>query len=185
MVFFYQNLSSFTVLILNRKAIVKIQKIPIKLRLFLPVGIIVTIIIVILSIWILSDSLFSFKKQLESNLHTEVHTITKMFDRERSLQMENVRKNLRLASLSFHSQEFKTKNVESISIEVENQFTKNKHITPIQNWEFVDSLQLLLGGTISIFQRIDSGFVRISTNVMNNDSSKAIGTYIPNNSPVT
>ena len=119
-----------------------------------------------------------------------------MFDRERSLQMENVRKNLRLSSLSFHSQELKTRNVESISIEVENQFTKNKHITPIQNWElenkvlfqntaFVDSLQLLLGGTITIFQRIDSGFVRISTNVMNNDSSKAIGTYIPNNSPVT
>jgi len=76
-----------------------------------------------------------------------------------------------------------------------NQISCNEYITTInewfldnqeiyQNYDFVDNMQSLIGGTVSIFQKIDSGYVRISTNVLNSDSSRAVNTFIPNNSPV-
>ncbi|OQA00081.1 MAG: Sensor histidine kinase ComP [Bacteroidetes bacterium ADurb.Bin408] len=49
---------------------------------------------------------------------------------------------------------------------------------------FVDSMQTLVGGTITIFQKTDSGFVRMATNVRHKDGRRATATFIPNNSPV-
>ncbi|MBT4288384.1 MAG: hypothetical protein HOD92_13735 [Deltaproteobacteria bacterium] len=53
-----------------------------------------------------------------------------------------------------------------------------------KNFAFVDKLKSIQGGTATIFQKIDQGFLRISTNVMKLDGSRAVGTYIPNESPV-
>ena len=52
------------------------------------------------------------------------------------------------------------------------------------NFSYVDKINSLVGGTITIFQKIDSGYVRTSTNVLKSDGSRAVGTYIPNESPV-
>ena len=76
-----------------------------------------------------------------------------------------------------------------------NQINKQEHYievnrwningTPIhENFDIVDRLKYILGSTATIFQKIDSGYLRISTNVMKLDGSRAVGTYIPNSSPV-
>ena len=41
-----------------------------------------------------------------------------------------------------------------------------------------------IGGTVTIFQLIDEGLLRVSTSVIRADSSRAIGTFIPTDSPV-
>jgi methyl-accepting chemotaxis protein len=58
--------------------------------------------------------------------------------------------------------------------------------TPVHDdFTIVDKIKGLVGGTCTIFQRLPGdAFLRISTNVMKLDGSRAVGTYIPGSSPV-
>ncbi len=76
------------------------------------------------------------------------------------------------------------------------QFTNEVHPVSVPVWKvggltlsrdtgFVDEVQNIVGGTCTIFQRIEGNrFLRISTNVMGKDGKRAIGTFIPSYSPV-
>ncbi len=52
------------------------------------------------------------------------------------------------------------------------------------NFELVDRVQKMVGGTSTIFQVLPGKLLRVSTNVMKLDGSRAVGTYIPETSPV-
>ncbi len=52
------------------------------------------------------------------------------------------------------------------------------------NSEFVDKISHLLGVSVTIFQIIDEGLLRIATTVKNYDESRAIGTLIDTNSQI-
>ena len=151
-------------------------------------------IIVTITSWFISKSISNFDAQFEKTLVLEVETISKMFERERILKLENVQSNLKVASDLFNSGKLDILD-KDLPILVENQNTGNTHNTFIKRWLynnedlynstiFVDSMQALFGGTITIFQKIDSGFVRLSTNVKKTDGNRAVGTFIPNNSPI-
>lgn len=52
------------------------------------------------------------------------------------------------------------------------------------DYGIVDEIQSNVGGTATIFQMIPRGMLRISTNVLKLDGTRAVGTYIPTESPV-
>lgn len=52
------------------------------------------------------------------------------------------------------------------------------------NFELVDALTQTTGATATIFQRFQDGFLRVTTNVRTSSGERAVGTYIPNESPV-
>jgi len=52
------------------------------------------------------------------------------------------------------------------------------------NYQFVDKVQEITGATSTIFQKIPGGYLRISTNVLKQNGDRAVGTFIPNDSPV-
>lgn len=51
-------------------------------------------------------------------------------------------------------------------------------------YDTVDKIKATVGGTATIFQLIPEGLLRISTNVLQHDGARAVGTYIPTDSPV-
>ena len=54
----------------------------------------------------------------------------------------------------------------------------------INSTDIVDRIQALTGETATIFQIFPQGALRISTNVLQTDGTRAVGTYIPMDSPV-
>ncbi len=52
------------------------------------------------------------------------------------------------------------------------------------NNQLIDNLKLKSGETVTIFQKIKNGYLRIATNVINKDGTRAIDTYIPDSSEV-
>ena len=73
-----------------------------------------------------------------------------------------------------------TKNSSNVTIST---FYLNKK--PVyNNFEVVDKITSLTGAKATVFQKIENGYLRISTSVLNANGEKAINTYIPNSSPV-
>lgn len=52
------------------------------------------------------------------------------------------------------------------------------------NYQFVDMIGELSNSTATIFQRFDAGYIRIATNVRNQQGKRAVNTFIPSDSPV-
>ena len=171
-----------------------IKRFFIRSRLFAPVGIAITISILIITIQSIRISTESIYNLNADKLVLEVETIKKMFEREKSLKLEKVKTHLKFAHDYFYKNQLVVSN-DTTLVEVTNQLTGEKHKVWIKKWthdnkllnqdySFVDKITGLAGGTATIFQKIDSGYLRISTNVPKLDSSRAINTYIPNDSPV-
>jgi PAS domain S-box-containing protein len=85
---------------------------------------------------------------------------------------------------------------EKINFHAVNQFTNEGFPVTVPLWRIgdirlsrdtllVDKVQDIVGGTCTIFQRIEGDrLLRISTNVMGRDGKRAVGTFIPSDSPV-
>jgi methyl-accepting chemotaxis protein len=67
-------------------------------------------------------------------------------------------------------------------VEVKKWFLDGKELH--NNTEIVDAISQLGIRTATIFQKIPQGYLRISTNVRNNEGNRAVGTYIPFDSPI-
>ena len=53
-----------------------------------------------------------------------------------------------------------------------------------QNFDIVDKIKEVTGATATIFQKIEGGYLRIATNVLNEQGERATGTFIPFTSDV-
>jgi PAS domain S-box-containing protein len=165
-----------------------------KLKLFLPVATAVTLVVALVSIFVIYSSLQSFNSQLKGNLELEVATIKGMLTRDAKLKQQQVNTNLEFAYTAFNQSELKI-STDSFLVEITNQLDGKLTETYLKKWilgdtdlfnnyHLVDSLKNIFGGTITIFQRSNNGFVRISTNVPGENNERATGTYIPNESDV-
>lgn len=56
--------------------------------------------------------------------------------------------------------------------------------TVYQNDELIDHIAHLTGGAVTLFQAVEEGLVRISTNIKKDDGQRATRTYIPKDNPI-
>ena len=166
----------------------------IKFKLLLPIVIGIIVSIIITNYFSISKTESAIDKIIERDLALEVKTIKKMFERERTLKLEKVKTALKIAHELFYSKPF-TVSSKKLKMEISNQISKKKTTVYLNQWYsnnkliqnsnfLVDKSQELFGGTATIFQKSELGYVRISTNVLKKDGTRALSTYIPNDSPV-
>ena len=171
-----------------------VKRLLLKSKLYAPIGFAIIISILIITVQAVYNLKRSIYSSIEKNLSVEIETVIKMFERERNIKLANVKTYLKVADDYFYSKSFAIKK-DSIQVKVISQITGASHYTWIKKWEidgnsidrnhsFIDKIADLTGSTVTIFQKIDSGYVRMSTNVLNNDHERALNTYISNNSPV-
>ena len=172
----------------------RFKRLSVNLKLFLLIVFGIIISVIVITVFSIQKSKREIRVSFQNNLTLEVQTIIKMFEREHALKLEKVKTDLKIANNLFYSQKLKTCGRKR-NLTITNQITKQKHETLLNEWSlgnkvipednsFVDKTHKLFGGTTTIFQRSDSGYVRISTNVLKSDGTRAIGTYIPNSSEV-
>jgi PAS domain S-box-containing protein len=165
-----------------------------KFLLFLPVAALITVSLGFVSFLLIRNSISSIKEQNKENLQHQVQTLSKMFEREHRVKTEKIKSNLYFANHYFYTESIRFSN-ETYTQDVWNQVSKSTHETTLNKWfrgadlinennALIDSAIAMFGGTMTIFQRSDSGYVRIATNVPNKDGVRAINTYIPHSSEV-
>ena len=136
---------------------------------------------------ILSDTSFQMQLHLQD--------IGNLLDLQIKEKQEQVNTALKVAQDVFTSYGSFQKDSTTVSVTAINQITKEEQsimLTPwylgeesvYNNFTIVDRIQELTGQTATIFQKIDAGYLRVSTNVKKLDGSRAVGTYIPNDSEV-
>ncbi|MDD5508505.1 MAG: Cache 3/Cache 2 fusion domain-containing protein [Bacteroidales bacterium] len=171
-----------------------LSRIPVKTRFYIPIVTGIVIMVMIITLITIGMTRRTIYRSIEQNLTTEVQTIIKMFEREQALKLDKVHRDLKVAHELLYRDSLEISS-EVFGIPVTNQVSHTVHQARLQKWflageelfhsnMFIDRVSFLTGATVTLFQKIDSGFVRIATNVLQSDSTRAIGTFIPMDSTV-
>jgi hypothetical protein len=164
--------------------------------------VIVGFIIIISMSLIVSSSTDDIKDLLNKKMEKEISLVCEgilnMVETQDLLLRDKLKGDLAVASNELYNAGGLKTESESISIEITNQYTSRKNTVtlprlyvgdsplkytknPKDTALVVDKVKQMVGGTATIFQRInqDGDMLRVATNVMNHNNERAVGTFIP------
>ncbi|MFC1868550.1 Cache 3/Cache 2 fusion domain-containing protein [Thermodesulfobacteriota bacterium] len=158
------------------------------------------VLLPLLCVALLSIIRFSqaLRKASEEDLEHLVSNIYSTCRVQEEMVQKKVVSNLNVAREIFyrHGLEIKIITEKMIHFDAVNQFTGEIIPVEVPSWKIdetpitwdnriVDEVRELVGGTCTIFQKITGDhFLRISTNVVRKNGKRAIGSFIPSDSPV-
>jgi methyl-accepting chemotaxis protein len=173
----------------------KINNLKIGFRLNLFLSLVIVIILTVLGIYNYRTHKNRIVEDADTRMYEQLDDLVKIIE----VQVEESQLRVNYA-LSAASEFFQNSGELGLSenemtvgaVNQENLLSKNVTINPLivngdeiyENYAFVDKIQEITGATATIFQKIPEGYLRISTNVRKQDGSRAVGTFIPNSSPV-
>lgn len=174
----------------------KIQDMKIGLRLNLILSGLMFLILVIVGIYLLTNETKETYKDIDIRMYEQVEDLSTMVKQEVDYIKDKVNVESLLAIYYLESLgkivENKNNTVNFMATSQENRTTRQVEVPTwsingewIQNsTDIVDYLHKKTGATVSIFQKIPMGYVRISTNIRNKNGNRAVGVMLPNSSPV-
>lgn len=162
---------------------------------------------ILVSIPLLIFAVVSYKRvktetifQLEENLKAEASFCRVMAEAANNISLEQIKSSLAAARVGIlvginSNRQITIDNSEINKILVTNQIDHSRKEIEIPlfkindepiygNSRYVDKMRSATNLSVTIFQLIPDGLLRISTNVLNNDGKRALNTYIPTSSDV-
>lgn len=172
------------------------ESLGLKWRIIIVAILIVTVPIILIGLFTYNVVKTEAYGSMEDALNEEALLVYHMVDNIYAMAESKVGSDLQVARSVMHAQgvPYLDQN-DRMEVTATNQITlEQKQVTiprmkidgraVLGDYEAVDQVQSLVGGTATIFQVIPGGLLRISTNVLKEDGSRAVGTYIPSDSPV-
>jgi methyl-accepting chemotaxis protein len=169
-------------------------KIGTRLNLFL--GSAMVIIIVFMGVYIIGSEKSKIYEDTDNRMFEQVDDLTAFIENEIKLNQKQVDIGMKYTQQYFEALgTIDIQESEKVTMQAKNQVTKATSSVRLDAWylqnkkihgdfNIVDAIASEIGGTVTIFQRIPQGYLRISTNVMTKEGKRGVGTFIPNSSPV-
>ena len=135
-------------------------------------------------------------KATDERMVEQVNDLVEIISVELQANQEKIKLSMHAASNYFKRQgELTEADEEFIDHTAVNQITGDKSDIRLKKWylggrpvqndyQVVDAIKAMGIETATIFQKMPQGYLRVSTNVMKSDGSRAVGTYIPAESEV-
>jgi len=154
------------------------------------------VVIVGLGIYTISIQKQRIIENTDTRMDEQVDDLAAFIDVQISKNQKNVNRFLKVAHHLFYDQGgIRVEEGDKVRMKATHQISNASHEVSLDKWHlgdttihhhfsFVDRIMELTGATATIFQKIDEGYLRISTNVKKDDGSRAVGTFIPDDSPV-
>ncbi len=120
------------------------------------------------------DSIILYDKNVRSDLEGDLRFFKREIEAKRDVELNSTNM-LKQTMINQVTQESITKEIPRLVI-------GSSYING--NNDFVDSIEKTMGAAATIFQLVDDKLLRISTTVKKLDGERAVGTYIPSDSPV-
>ena len=161
-------------------------------RLNLVFSILIVIVIGALGVWTYFMNEERIVNNADTRMYEQLDDLVNIIDLQIQENQKSVNNALNVANHIF-SEEGSFQVIDSASVSVET--TRNSSGNEVNKWiydgrqmqedtRYVDMIQELTGAKASVFQKVSGGFVRISTNVMDESDQRQLGTYVPNSSDV-
>jgi len=173
----------------------KLNNLKLGVRLNLVVGVLVVTIISFLGIVIFYVQRNQTLAEVDDRMNQQGADLAELVNQQVSQRQKFINSAIKTASLVFYSSGSLNIGNTIISYRAINQTTKESVDVKVNQWiignkqvqndyEIVDHIKMVANVSATIFQRIPQGYIRISTNVLNSEGERAVGTFIPNDSPV-
>jgi methyl-accepting chemotaxis protein len=151
--------------------------------------------LVVMLIVVLATTRENLLQVTQGNMRSAVSLVGEFLETDRQSKEERCAAGLRVARHVFATAPLVADPDERVAFTAVDQVTLASREVQVPVWrrggsvlqrdaELVDGIKDLLGGTVTLFQKIDGGFLRVATNVLKTDGTRAVGTYIPSDSPV-
>ncbi|WP_320169101.1 Cache 3/Cache 2 fusion domain-containing protein [Maridesulfovibrio sp.] len=146
-----------------------------------------------INLYKVENSLYDLGNTSMKSIAQSVHSVMEM---QNNILLDKVKSDIDILDKKIFSMGFPKLNKRApITTTITNQVTRQTETITIPSLEFgglaingkfdiVDDLQKSVGGTATIFEVLPDKLLRVSTNVLNSDGNRAVGTYIPSSSQV-
>lgn len=144
-----------------------------------------------LSFWIYSTDKEVAIEQADNRMYSHLEDLSTLLELEYKAKQQEIEKSAKVVNNKIRSLGTLEEKEEKIQMVAINQLSKSQRIVELKKWQagqvvlhengkLVDTLKLLTGSEVAIFQKISDGYLRIATTEINPKNNKRWeGLYIP------